>query len=262
MTPSGLWKSRSKTTRGPQSDSNAFETLLNALTHLPPEILGSIFLSNVIRDGGFSGVMRGSYSFLLVCRHWHEVTLRTPKIWSSWGNTIRDWSKWYVRRSALLELISSEYSNHDFDDALHDLVQDRAARDLIRRVHLKCANPSILNSVISSIITEREETQSNSIESLIVQNRHVLVADLSLLLPVPFTQAEMPPSHRMQHLIPGLDENTNHVSDYPFTRNRRHITHPNRIPLLSITSRGRGLSIWQRPSPSIARRNFASRCAI
>ena len=131
--------------RGPQSDSDALATLLDATTHLPPEILGRIFLLNVIRDGDFRGLMKGSYNFLLVCYHWYEVALRTPKLWSSWGNTVRDWSKRYTRcKSAPLDLVLSKDSNHDFDDALHDALQDRAARDLIWRVHLKCVNPSIL----------------------------------------------------------------------------------------------------------------------
>jgi len=92
-----------------------------------------------------------------------------------------------------LDLILSKYSNHDFDDTLHDALQDCAARDLIWRVHLKGVNPSILNSVISSIVAEGEETQSNGMESLIIQNRHVLVVDLSRF----FSQYRLP---KLKHL--------------------------------------------------------------
>jgi len=170
---------------------------LNISTHLPPEILGNIFLLNVIPDGDFSGLIKGSYNFLLVCRRWYEVALCTPKLWSSWGNTIRDWSQRYARcRSAPLDLVLSGYSDHSLDDALHDALQDRVARDLIRRVHLKGVSTSTLDSVISSIITEGEETQSNNVESLIIQNSSVLVADLSRF----FSRYRLPKLKRL-HLM-------------------------------------------------------------
>ena len=47
----------------------ARNSLLNVSTHLPLEILGNVFLPNVIPDGGFSGLAKGSYDFLLVCHH-------------------------------------------------------------------------------------------------------------------------------------------------------------------------------------------------
>ena len=58
----------------------ARNSLLNVLALLPPEILGRIFHYNVILDGDFDWPSEGSYTFLLVCRHWFEVTSRTPEL--------------------------------------------------------------------------------------------------------------------------------------------------------------------------------------
>ena len=58
--------------------------------------------------------------------------------------------------------------NRDLDDKLRDALQDRAARDTIRRVHLKSPSTELLNSVISPITTKGEETRSNGLESFIV----------------------------------------------------------------------------------------------
>lgn len=86
----------------------ARNSLLNVSTHLPPEILGDVFLSNVIPDRDFSGLAEGSYDFLLVCHHWYNVALRPPELWSSWGNTIRDWSRRYARCGSVpLDLVLS-----------------------------------------------------------------------------------------------------------------------------------------------------------
>ena len=146
-------------------------SLLNVSTHLPPEILGNIFRWNVIPVGDFGGLLKRSYNFLLVCHHWYKVASRTPELWCSWGNTVRDWSKWYARcGSAPLDLVLSGSEDLNLDDGLRDALQDRAARDTIRQVHLRSSNVGLLNSVISSVVAEGEETRSNSMESFILQN--------------------------------------------------------------------------------------------
>src|SRR5258708_3853962 len=71
-------------------------SLLNVSTLLPPEILGAIFRWNVIPDGVFGGLPKGSYNFLLVCHHWFEVASRAPELWSFWGNSIEDWAHRHV----------------------------------------------------------------------------------------------------------------------------------------------------------------------
>jgi hypothetical protein len=96
-------------------------SLLNVSTLLPPEVLGNIFRWNVTPDGDFDGLSKGSYNFLLVCHHWFEVASRTPELWCSWGNTIRDWSQRHaLRRTAPLDLVLAGYTNHDLDDQLRD----------------------------------------------------------------------------------------------------------------------------------------------
>ena len=65
-------------------------SLLNVSTLLSPEILGRIFHWNVVPGGDFDRPSEGSYNFLLVCHHWFEVASRTPELWCSWGNSIRD----------------------------------------------------------------------------------------------------------------------------------------------------------------------------
>ena len=147
-------------------------SLLNVSTLLPPEILGNIFRWNVIPDGDFGGPPKGSYNFLLVCRHWFEVASRTPGLWSSWGASIGDWTRWHTRcRTGPVDLVLERCTGSKLDDELHDALQDCATRDAIRRVHLRGAyGAELLNSVISSIVIEGEETRSNSIVSFIVQN--------------------------------------------------------------------------------------------
>ena len=153
----------------------ARNSLLNVSTLLPPEILGSIFHWNVIPDGDFGGLSKGSYNFLLVCHHWFEVASCTPELWCSWGNSIRDWTRRHTRcGTASLDLVLGEYTaeDHKLDDDLRDALQDRAARGIIRRVHLSGFNVAeLLGSVVSSIVTNGEAPRSNCMESFILLNR-------------------------------------------------------------------------------------------
>ena len=147
-------------------------SLLNVSTLLPPEILGIIFLWNATPMGDFGGLSKGSYNFLLVCHHWFEVASRTPELWGFWGNSVEDWTHRHARcRAAPLDLVLARYTGRDLDDRLHAALQDCAARDTIRRVHLRSTSPELLSNVISSIsmVTEGEETRSNGVESFIVQ---------------------------------------------------------------------------------------------
>ena len=68
---------------------------------------------------------------------------------------------------------------HGLGDRLHDVLRDRTAWDIIRRVHLCGPETNFLNSVISSVVTEREEIRSNSVESFIVENEGGLFVDTS-----------------------------------------------------------------------------------
>jgi hypothetical protein len=134
----------------------ARNSLLNVSTLLPPEVLGTIFRWNVIPAGDFRGLPKASHNFLLVCHHWFQVALATPGLWGFWGNSIRDWARRYARcRTAPLDLVLKGRAGDHLDDTLRDALQDRAARDTIRRIHLSGGHASaLLSSVISSIINK------------------------------------------------------------------------------------------------------------
>ena len=147
-------------------------SLLNMSILLPPEILGAIFRWNTTPGGDFGGLSKGSYNFLLVCHHWSEVALCTPELWNFWGNSIRDWARRHARcGNAPLDLVLGAGKGHEsMDDMLWDALQDRAARDITRRVHLSSTNVEVLDHVLSSIIDQGKEIRSNRVESFIVKN--------------------------------------------------------------------------------------------
>jgi hypothetical protein len=151
----------------------ARNSLLNVSTLLPPEVLGNIFGWNVVPGGDFDGLRKGSYNFLLVCHHWFQVASGSPGLWGFWGNSLQDWTRRHARcRTAPLDLVlAAGYTSCDLDDTLRDALRDRAARDTIRRVHLRGINTrGLLNPIISSIIAEGEESRSISVESFILRN--------------------------------------------------------------------------------------------
>jgi len=144
----------------------SWNSLLNVSTLLPPEIPGAIFRWNVIPEEDFGGLVKGSYNFLLVCHHWFKVALCTPELWSSWGNSIRDWEHRNTRcGTAPLDLALKGAQGRGLDDQLRDALRDRAVRGTIRQVHLCGGEVELLSSIISAIVTEGEEPQSSSVES-------------------------------------------------------------------------------------------------
>ena len=149
-------------------------SLLN-IARIPPEILGHIFHFNIaeVGDPHFAEIPKGSYNFLLVCHHWFQVALLTPELWSSWGNSIEDWKRWYLRSGiSALDLILDGWNYRDgvFDKALRDALRDRAARDVIRKVHLKSNDMELLAAIISSLIPEGENVRPSSIESIVLSD--------------------------------------------------------------------------------------------
>ena len=176
-------------------------SLLN-VSKLPPEVLGNVFRWNVIREGDFGGLDPGSHNFLAVCHHWFEVASRTPEVWSSWGNTPKDWARWYCHSgSAPLDLVLNwdHYNTNDGDDDddddddendddddddendkdedrdgldpdLRDAINGRATKDTIRRVHLKAKFPMLIDVVTAELTAKGEGLRSNSMESLVLWN--------------------------------------------------------------------------------------------
>ena len=157
----------------------ARNSLLNISTIVPPEILGSIFLWNVTPSGGlppFGPLPKGTYDFLLVCRHWSEVASHTPELWSFWGNTLEKWSRWYKRSGTTpVDLVLSGCgdimgdSDISFDGPVRDALRDRAARDAIRSLHLWSIKTSLVTSILSTLTTDSEEVRYSSIESISLQ---------------------------------------------------------------------------------------------
>ena len=153
-------------------------SLLN-VSRLPPEVLGDIFRRNVTLKGDFDGLEEGSHNFLLVCHHWFEVASRTPEIWSFWGNTPKDWERWYRRSgSAPLDLVLNREIGGPPSETLYGVLQDRATRDTIRRIHLNGWGSGLLSSIIRQLTAPGEGIRSSSVASLLLWDRENPVVDL------------------------------------------------------------------------------------
>ena len=164
----------------------ARNSLLN-ISKLPPEVLGKIFHCNVAPEDDFDGLDEGSHNFLLVCHHWFEVASRTPELWSSWGDSLKDWARWCHRsRTAPLDLMLVDRDDDDdephqdyLDDAaLCDALRDRAAQGAIRRVHL-VARWHYLDLIIGLLTADLREPQPIGIESIILRDESFQPVDVS-----------------------------------------------------------------------------------
>ena len=159
-------------------------SLLNISIRMPPEILGQVFHWNVIPEGDFAGLQKGSYNFLLVCRHWFEVASGTPELWAFWGNTLKQWSQRYQRSGvAPLDLVLFTQSfNGDGNDirfggSLREALLDRAAHNSIRSIHLRGWDVNLLRSVVSSLTPDGGEIRYSRIESLKVEQTDVDISN-------------------------------------------------------------------------------------
>jgi len=145
------------------------------IAQLPPEILGRIFHLNAVpkfSGGHFPKLPRGSYNFLLVCHHWFQVARNTPELWSFWGNNLEDWKRRYPLSGASspvdLVLDGTRYQVGSLDEALRDVLRDRAARDVVRKVHIMSyyTDSSTATAIISLLTPEDEGIRHSSIESI------------------------------------------------------------------------------------------------
>ena len=148
---------------------------LNISTLLPPEILGIIFYWTMVFKQSYS---KPPYNLLLVCRHWFEVALRTPQLWTSWGNSLEDWERrctFPVGSGLNLKLTEPcGYRSASPSEPLLDALQDRAVRDLIQRVsfkRLKRQESDLFNSIIPAITTSGEGIQSTRLRSFELYTR-------------------------------------------------------------------------------------------
>ena len=161
-------------------------SLLN-ISKLPPELLGKIFRWNVTPKSDFDGLDEESHNFLLVCHHWFEVASCTPDLWNFWGNSLKDWARWCYRSgNAPLDLVLSgvdpnddKYSYFFYVSTPRDMLQDRAARDAIRRVHLTARNWGLLDCIVDSLTSNHEEPRSSGVESIVLRNESGRPVDVS-----------------------------------------------------------------------------------
>ena len=149
-------------------------SLLN-IARIPPEILGHVFCFAVktVGDSHFARVQKDSYNFLFVCHHWFQVALHTPELWTSWGNSLKDWKRRYLRSGvSTLDLVLDEWywEGGSFDEDLRGALRDRAARDVIRKVHLRSNNPGLLAAIVSSLTPEGDSVRRGSIESIVLSD--------------------------------------------------------------------------------------------
>ena len=163
----------------------ARNSLLNISILVPAELLGRIFRWNVIPDYYRGNVQGGSYNFLLVCHHWFEVASGTPELWSYWGNTLGEWSRRCQHPGTApldLRLDSELYPRfrrgeaRTVDGPLRDALRDRATRGSIRSIRISGENTDLLDSVISSLTPDGEDTRSSSIESLTLENTDLKIS--------------------------------------------------------------------------------------
>ena len=242
----------------------ARNSLLN-VSKLPPEVLGRVFSWNVMPGGDFGGLMKGSHNFLSVCHHWFEVASHTPDLWSFWGNTPKDWMRLYPHSGAgPLDLVLDGlvYDDDDLDPALCSELQDRAARDAIRRVHLRTKSSELLSSIIPLLTIKCEGTQSNGVESFILWNWDETPVDVSDF----FSHYRFP---KLQHLcfvnctisswdnlasrtgvLTTIDLYTNHLTPSPTTSQFLSILAAN--PLLQTIA----LARWATPFDDRDRPSF------
>jgi len=149
-------------------------SLLN-VARIPPDILGHIFHLNVMPepgDGYFPKLQKGSYNFILVCHRWFRVARNTPALWSFWGNELKDWKRRHLLSgvSAPVDLVLDVFTHggESLDEILRNVLRDRAARDVIRKVHIRCQSieESTATAIISLLTPEDEGIRHSSMESI------------------------------------------------------------------------------------------------
>lgn len=131
---------------------------LLTVARIPPGILGHIFKFSVTteaNDPDFAGIRKDSYNFLLVCHRWYEVAHRTPGLWSYWGNSLEGWKRASLHfGSSAIDLVLDvglERWTKSLERALRNTLWDRAARDFIRKVHLRGPGEMLFISTLSPL---------------------------------------------------------------------------------------------------------------
>ncbi|KAF9778604.1 hypothetical protein BJ322DRAFT_1091545 [Thelephora terrestris] len=101
----------------------------SAIFRLPPELLGDIFLQNVLQLPAQRGRYYGLFNFLFVCWRWYSVARGSPHLWCHLGNNIHHWPV-FVALSKEVDLFVHMYDIYGEyrappDDRLDAMFRDR-----------------------------------------------------------------------------------------------------------------------------------------
>jgi len=112
----------------------------SAISRLPPEVLGDIFLQNVLQLPIQRGSYYGLFSFLFVCWEWYNVARCSPHLWCHLGNNINHWPV-FVALSKGMDLFIHMYDIYGEyraapDDRLTAMFQDHDFYSRIREFTL------------------------------------------------------------------------------------------------------------------------------
>jgi hypothetical protein len=133
--------------------------------------------SSIIPDETSDGFEERSYNFLLVCHYWFEVASGTPELLGFWGDSLQGWAERHRFQTAPLDpvLRGTRLGEDTLDPVLRNALQDRAARDTIRRVHLTAGDSELLSSIISPLTAtcEPDGVRPSRLESLILWDESV-----------------------------------------------------------------------------------------
>ena len=164
--------------RRPIIDRKRVQNSLLNISRLPPEILGYIFWLTSFPEG----FETRSLHFLRVCNYWYEVASHTPELWSSWGNTLEDWTRCHLRHPETpLDLVLDEETPNkaSVDVSVQTALRDRASRDSIRLVHLRSENRKLLSFILWTLVTDRKKVRDSSVESFVLHNKGNQPVDVS-----------------------------------------------------------------------------------
>ena len=104
-----------------------------------------------------------------------EVACHTPELWSHWGDSLENWKLSSLHSKTLapvdLVLIGENEVGGFFDEDLRNTLRDRAAADIIRKIHLRGQDRGLLTSILGLLTPEDDAVQHSSMESIVLDAR-------------------------------------------------------------------------------------------
>ena len=140
--------------------------LFNGPVYLPPEVLGHIFWCRVVSGVNSSGsISRGTYNFLLVCRHWFDVATSTPSLWAFWGTSLREFLTFHRHSGDVPLYINLTNINSDRVTDASYILQDWSVQRRICDLHIR-TSPGALTNILSLMSMPRPSLVRSRIKSL------------------------------------------------------------------------------------------------